>query len=234
MRLWDAQTGQLIETINTESSNGVYKCEFSPDGSTLVADNWVDFISVYDLDRRQMRGYLACQRQRTSRFSADGRTLLSAGHRDSILIAWDPQTGIEYGRIPNLGNLHCLAMHPVRPYAVCAGNLRTLYLVELMGFPRAPLIVTAREGGGDGGGGELTVTCPACRRSHVLNPSQLGALFVCPTPICSAHLRVNPFAIHLLQFDPSHPTLATERSAGATAAERPAPRRGRWPFHRRR
>ncbi len=52
----------------------------------------------------------------------------------------------------------------------------------------APLILTAQQRGN-----ELTVYCPACNQTSVIEPGQLDQVITCPQPNCNRKLKLNPF-----------------------------------------
>jgi hypothetical protein len=64
----------------------------------------------------------------------------------------------------------------------------SFYLLDLVGIPLGPLVVTAVDLG-DG----PVVRCPVCLDRLPLRENWLGQEISCPQADCDASLRVNPF-----------------------------------------
>ncbi len=92
-RLWDAQSGELLQ--KWEGNERVYAVRFSPDGKRAAAACLDGVTRLWEVasgnEIRRLEGYLAA-------FSSDGRHVLTA-HADDMPRLWDVATGKEVVRL---------------------------------------------------------------------------------------------------------------------------------------
>ena len=122
-------------------------------------------------------------------YSPDGARVVSAS-RDGTLKIWDAEARECIVTLPLLGSVSSAAHHPVRASVACGDAGGSVYLVDLVGIPLGPLVVTAV----DLGNGPA-VRCPACFELHPLQKEWLGRELECPGPACDTRLRINPFVV---------------------------------------
>ena len=93
IRLWDAETGQPLQTLE-EHTDGVRSVVFSPDGRTLASGGYDNILRLWDAETGQHKPALEGHTDyiRSVVFSPDGRTLAS-GSYDRTLRVWDAETG---------------------------------------------------------------------------------------------------------------------------------------------
>ena len=94
LRLWDAETGNLLRTVNTGHTREIRSVAFSPDGSTLVSGSSDNTIRVWDAETGSLLRTLTGHTSGVTSvaFSPDGTTLASGSHDDTIRV-WDAETG---------------------------------------------------------------------------------------------------------------------------------------------
>ena len=90
LKLWDAQTGQLLQTLQ----GGANSVAFSPDGTRLLSGSWDNTLKLWDAQTGQLLQTLQGHQNgvHSVAFSPDGTRLLS-GSGDKTLRLWDAQTG---------------------------------------------------------------------------------------------------------------------------------------------
>lgn len=76
-RLWDVQTGALLETLVGHTGN-VYTVVYSPDGSTIASGSWDGTVCLWDSQTSELletlRGHT--RNVASAAFSPDGGTVL--------------------------------------------------------------------------------------------------------------------------------------------------------------
>ncbi len=91
VKLWSAETGQLLQTLNARATAQV---AFSPDGRTLVAGSFPEGVLVWDVPSGKLKyGVLSKPHSGISAvvFSPDGKIIASADSIEAQLL--DAQTG---------------------------------------------------------------------------------------------------------------------------------------------
>lgn len=123
--------------------------------------------------------------------SPDGSLIVSASV-DRTLNVWDARTWEEWATIPLPGEVTSMAVHPLRPLAVCGDIGGNVYLIQFVGIQYGPIIVTAL----DLGNGPA-VRCPACFEQLPFEEGWLGQEITCPRSGCDGRMRVNPFVTRM-------------------------------------
>ena len=92
--LWDTSTGTQLRPTSRKLTARISALVFSPDGNTLVAGNWDGILELWDV---RPGGLLSTHTGHTwwvevLKFSADGKTLVSASFWDGTILIWDWET----------------------------------------------------------------------------------------------------------------------------------------------
>ena len=92
--LWDTSTGTELRPTSRKLTARISALVFSPDGNTLVAGNWDGILELWDV---RPGGLLSTHTGHTwwvevLKFSADGKTLVSASFWDGTILIWDWET----------------------------------------------------------------------------------------------------------------------------------------------
>ncbi len=92
--LWDTSTGTQLRTVPRELTAMISNLIFSPDGNILITGNWDGIIELWDV---HSGGLLSTHTGHTwwievLKFSANGRTLVSASYWDGTILIWDWET----------------------------------------------------------------------------------------------------------------------------------------------
>ena len=92
--LWDTATGTQLNTSPRGLSSQIFALVFSPDGSTIVAGNWNGILELWDVHTGSLLSTHTGHTRRinTLKFSADGKTLVSASFWDGTILIWDWET----------------------------------------------------------------------------------------------------------------------------------------------
>ena len=110
IRIWDAQTDELLRTVVGHAS-GVENIAYHPDGKTLASSGRLDgVLRIWDADTGELLHTLTGHTGwiHSLSFSPDGKTLASASQDETIRI-WDANTG---------EHLHTLTEHTAVVYSV--------------------------------------------------------------------------------------------------------------------
>ena len=114
IRIWDAQTDELLRTFVGHAS-GVENIAYHPDGKTLASSGRLDGnIRIWDADTGELLHTLTGHTGWIHNFSfrADGRTLASASHDETIRI-WDANTGEHLHTLTgHTGAVYSVSFHP--------------------------------------------------------------------------------------------------------------------------
>lgn len=91
IRIWDAETEQLLQTLGHESE--CFFATYSPDGSRIVSTSWGN-IRIMDAKSGQCLQTIKAQLsyRNSATFSPDGKLLVSTS-RDSTIRVWDATNG---------------------------------------------------------------------------------------------------------------------------------------------
>lgn len=190
LRIWDADDGRLRLSL-TGHEGSVSGCDVSPDGAWIVSasDDGTLFIwdAVSGIEQRILVGHEGPVRD--CKVSPDGTTIVSVG-TDSTLRVWDLDDGQQLLIIPLLAPLRCVAFHAWKPLVMVGDNGGNLYLIEMVGLPSNPVVVTAtnNEQG-------VKVRCPACARIQSISSGSLGGEISCSSTECSLSIKLNPFVV---------------------------------------
>jgi WD40 repeat protein len=124
---------------------------------------------------------------RSCAISPDGRYIFSAGD-DRTFRTWERESCRELARLPTMNAALLVDAHPARPAIAGGDQGGNPYLNDLQVIEYGPLIITALDRG-DG----LTVYCPVCNKSSLIDKNQLNSVIHCPTAGCGRELKINPF-----------------------------------------
>ena len=94
IKLWDAQTGQLVREIKDAHSDTVLSLEFSPDGTLLASGSSDRFAKVFDVESGKLMKTFEGHSDHVTGVSwrADGRSLATSG-ADNQVNFWDVPSG---------------------------------------------------------------------------------------------------------------------------------------------
>ncbi|KIM25035.1 hypothetical protein M408DRAFT_226597 [Serendipita vermifera MAFF 305830] len=95
IRVWDAETGEMITESPKEHTDAVNSVKFSPDGRRVISGSEDSTIRVWDAETGEM--ITESPKEHTDavnsvKFSPDGRRIVS-GSDDKTLRVWDAETG---------------------------------------------------------------------------------------------------------------------------------------------
>jgi hypothetical protein len=115
VRLWDADTGQPLQTL-TGHTNVVFGVAFSPDGHRLASASWDDTVRLWNADTGQPIGQpLTGHTNRVNKvaFSPDGHRLASASSDNTVRL-WNVDSGQPIGQplTGHTGTVNSVAFSP--------------------------------------------------------------------------------------------------------------------------
>jgi WD40 repeat protein len=189
LAIWDMPSGRQRATLAGHEGL-VDVCAVSPDGTFLVSGGEDASVRIWDAttgaQRRVLKGHAGavwgCA------VSPDGRHILSASW-DATVRCWSVDSGLEEARLDLPAGAHGAAFHPASLRAVCGDVTGWVHFIELMGLDLGPIVVTAREEGGN-----LSFCCPVCRHEAPVDRRELGSARRCPE--CAADLLLNVAYVH--------------------------------------
>jgi WD40 repeat protein/tetratricopeptide (TPR) repeat protein len=182
--LWDPATGRTEEVAGHAGVVGA--CAVSPDGSFAVTGGEDGTVRVWD---RGARPRLLLHHDAAvwgCAVTSDARYVVSTSW-DRTLRVWDAATGLEVMRLDLPSRLHGCAAHPWRTRVAFGDHAGRVQVVEPVGLPAGPVVVTAREEDG-----VLRARCPSCRT--VRDQPDLGAPYDCA---CGLGVRVAESALRI-------------------------------------
>jgi WD40 repeat protein/nucleoside phosphorylase len=93
LRLWDAQTGEVVAAL-TGHQGTVCACAWSPDGRQIASAGDYGTLLIWDTEKGEIATILAGHQETISAcsWSSDGQRIVSAGS-DSVLRIWDIDSG---------------------------------------------------------------------------------------------------------------------------------------------
>ncbi len=104
LKIWNADTGDLVLTLKDAHSDTIYSIEFSPDGQHVASCGADRFVKVFEVNGgkfvRSFEGHTHHVLGVTWR--ADGRMLVSSG-ADNVVKVWDTRTGDQVRTIQGFG-----------------------------------------------------------------------------------------------------------------------------------
>jgi WD40 repeat protein len=110
VKLWNAQSGQLLRTLN--HNNFVYALAWSPSGNTLASGSWDGTIKLWNGNGSELFSTLNNSAGVTSlAWSRDGTTLAS-GSWDGTIKLWDASSGALRTTLSHTGEVTSLAWSP--------------------------------------------------------------------------------------------------------------------------
>jgi WD40 repeat protein len=187
LQLWDPAGLRKPRTIDTQTR--VTGCAVSPDGSYIVcASRGPGTLTLWDTASGRELRTLAVLPEEVERCAVtpDGGYIVSASLTGATLKLWDLTSNTERARIPLVGGLSSIDLHPWLPMVVCGDLAGNVYLVDLVSIEYGPIIVTPVHRGH-----RLVIRCPACGQEHSVDDKPSARDLVCPAPQCGLHLRVN-------------------------------------------
>lgn len=94
LKVWNAETGDLVLTVKDAHSDTIYSLEFSPDGKQLASCGADRFVKVFDVaDGKFVRSFEGHTHHVLGvTWRSDGRMLVSSG-ADNVVKVWDTRTG---------------------------------------------------------------------------------------------------------------------------------------------
>lgn len=177
---WDAATEQVTDAAGHSGIVGA--CAVSPDGRFAVTGADDGTVRVWDLPDRSERLVLhhdaavwGCA------VTADAQHVVTTSW-DCTLRVWDADTGREVMRLDAPAGLHGCAAHPWRLRLAYGDHTGRVHLVEPLGLPSAPVVVTALDEHG-----ALHARCPSCGTPRDVEQADLGTSYDCS---CGLAIRV--------------------------------------------
>jgi WD40 repeat protein/serine/threonine protein kinase len=131
--LWDAGSGQRLQTIRSSSRMWLYDLAFHPDGRRLTAAQSFEGVVTWDIETRREVGRLTEHAGQVYRvaYSGDGRLLASAGDDGQIWIrdaATNQKLRVLEGQVVSIG---ALALGPAGTSLVASSGTATAFLWDL-------------------------------------------------------------------------------------------------------
>jgi WD40 repeat protein len=139
LKIWDADTGQIIHTLNNEKQ--VMSCTYSRDGSQIASITW-DEIRIWDPSiGRPIRSFPATKGLIACDFAPDGTRLVTA--TNTAIAIWDMTTGRQvqsFARnnlpgdkdVPQRGDFDDCAFSPDSRLVIAIGHDRALRVWDLV------------------------------------------------------------------------------------------------------
>lgn len=184
---WDGSTETITDVARHGGLVGV--CAVSPDGRFVVSGGEDGTVRVRDFPDHSERvvarhdaAVWGCA------VTADARYVVSSSW-DRTLRIWDVATGLEVMRLTGPGSLHACAAHPWRSRIAYGDHTGRVHVVEPVGLPSGPVVVTALDEDG-----ALHARCPSCGTTRDLEQADLGTAYDCT---CGLATRLADRPLHV-------------------------------------
>ena len=136
IRIWDVQSGELVQTLQYSGETDIHDIGISPDGRYLAQVGRLPLVIVWDLGTGQ-----AIQRFRTRdnmngvAFSVDNRILAASAGAEKAVLLWDLETGDSLGSLPLSDQSMALGFSPDGRWLAAGTFDGQIYLWEISHQP---------------------------------------------------------------------------------------------------